>query len=286
VRRATILRVETGMANPVSFIGGGNMARSLIGGLIARGRDAATISVSEPDPQRRQALGAELGIAACASNLEAAARGSIWVLAVKPQVLRAVCAELRATAEQQRPLVVSIAAGVRIDALARWLGAGARVVRAMPNTPALIGAGITALVAAADVDTDSRAQAQAILQPAGETLWLAREDDLDAVTAVSGSGPAYFFALMEAMQNAAISQGLDPDTAAHLVRATALGAARMAAEGDESPRVLRERVTSPKGTTAAALAVFDSQGFAALIDAAITAATRRGAEIAQEMARD
>jgi pyrroline-5-carboxylate reductase len=268
---------------PIAFIGGGNMARSLIGGLLARGADPGAIRVSEPDAARRDALARDFGVVAVAANAEATRDAATILLAVKPQVMPMVAREVGLAIGGRRALVVSIAAGVRIADLARWLATPAAIVRAMPNTPALIGAGITALVRGPGVDESEAARAETLLSAAGETLWLDDERLMDAVTAVSGSGPAYVFALMEAMEAAGIAQGLPAEITRRLVLATVLGAARMAHTGGEPPAVLRERVTSPKGTTAAALEVLAAGGFADLIGDAIAAATRRGGELAREL---
>lgn len=272
--------IDTG---PIAFIGGGNMARSLIGGLVRRGVDPGAIRVSEPDAGRRAELVRDFGALATADNGEAARGAATVVLAVKPQVMPGVARAIGPALAGRRALVVSIAAGIRIGDLARWLDAPAAVVRAMPNTPALIGAGITALVRGPGVDDAEATRAEALMAAAGETLWLDDEGLIDAVTAVSGSGPAYVFALMEAMEGAGVAQGLPADIARRLVLATVLGAARMAHEGGEPPAVLRQRVTSPKGTTAAALDALAAGGFGMLVGEAIAAATRRGGELAREL---
>lgn len=264
----------------IAFIGGGNMARSLIGGLVARGRDAGTLRVAEPVPALRDALAADFGVATCGAAPDAAAGTGTWVLAVKPQVLREVCESLAPLAQVQRPLVVSIAAGVTTAQIDRWLGGGQAVVRTMPNTPALLGAGATGLYANPAVADDQRRAAEALMQATGITAWIPDEALMDAVTAVSGSGPAYVFLLAEAMQVAAEAQGLVPDTARRLVVQTLLGAARMLDESSEPAAVLRQRVTSPGGTTQAAIESFEAGGFRALVDEAIAAATRRGRELA------
>lgn len=272
--------IETG---PIAFIGGGNMARSLIGGLLGQGIGKDSIRVSEPDQGRREELTRDFGVVATADNTVAAEGVETLVLAVKPQVMPEVVRAIGPSLSSRRALVISIAAGIRIGDLARWLGVPAAVVRAMPNTPALIGSGITALVRGPGVDDAEAARAEALLAAAGETLWLADEVLIDAVTAVSGSGPAYVFALMEAMEAAGIAQGLPAAVVRQLVVSTVLGAARMAHEGGEPPAVLRQRVTSPKGTTAAALEVLAAGNFAPLVGEAIAAATRRGGELAREL---
>ena len=264
----------------IAFIGGGNMARSLIGGLVARGRAATTLRVAEPVPALRDALAADFGVATLATAPEAAAGAGTWVLAVKPQVLREVCGSLAGLAQAQRPLVVSIAAGITTAQIDRWLGGGQAVVRTMPNTPALVGAGATGLYANPAVAGDQRQAAEILMQATGITAWIPDEALMDAVTAVSGSGPAYVFLLAEAMQAAGEAQGLAPDTARRLVVQTLLGASRMLDESGDAAALLRQRVTSPGGTTQAAVESFEADGFRTLVDRAIAAATRRGRELA------
>ena len=259
----------------ITFIGGGNMARSLIAGLVRQGTAPGHIHVAEPVVELRSQLTAEFGVKTYASATEAAAQGTVWVLAVKPQVLRDVCAGLAAIAQAKAPLVVSIAAGITSAQLQRWLGGGA-VVRAMPNTPALLGAGVTGLFATAGVSAEQRRQADEVLASAGRTVWIDDEARMDAVTAVSGSGPAYVFLLAEAMEAAAIAQGLPADAARTLVVQTLLGASRMLDESGEAPAELRRRVTSPNGTTQAAIESFQGEDFEAIVARAIDAATRRG----------
>jgi pyrroline-5-carboxylate reductase len=264
----------------IAFIGGGNMARSLIGGLVARGHDPARLRVAEPVAALREALTTDFGVAGFASAPEAADGAEVWLLAVKPQVLRPVCESLAALAQARRPLVVSIAAGITTAQIDRWLGGGQAVVRTMPNTPALLGAGATGLYATAQVAPPRRAAAEQLMQAAGITAWIDDEALMDAVTAVSGSGPAYVFLLAEAMQAAGVAQGLDADTARRLVQQTLLGAARMLSESPESAATLRQRVTSPGGTTQAAVETFEAGGLRALVASAVDAAARRGRELA------
>ena len=267
----------------IAFVGGGNMARSLLGGLRAQaGRFA--IRVAEPSSDAREALAHEFGVDSFEDNVTAVHGADVVVLAVKPQVMREACLPLAALARSQRTLWVSIAAGIRTAQLDTWLSGEQAIVRAMPNTPALIGAGITGLFANMRADALQREFADSILRGAGETVWIEREALMDAVTAVSGSGPAYFLLLMEALERAAIEQGLPASVARVLVLQTGLGAARMALASDEAASVLRQRVTSPGGTTAAAIAVFEAGGFDALVGSAIAAATRRGVELADGMA--
>jgi pyrroline-5-carboxylate reductase len=262
----------------IAFIGGGNMARSLIGGLIAQGRAPSSIRVAEPVDALREALARDFGVQVFASAAEAAHGASTWLLAVKPQGMRAVCGEL-AHAAASGPLVVSIAAGITSAQLDRWLGGGRAIVRAMPNTPSLIGQGVTGLFAPPAVNHAQRDETAALLRAGGPTAWIDDESLMDAVTAVSGSGPAYVFLLAEAMQAAAERQGLPVDVAALLVRQTLAGAAAMLAQADEPASVLRARVTSPNGTTQAAVETLQAGGFEALLDRAIERATQRGREL-------
>ena len=264
-----------------AFIGGGNMARSLIGALIGGGVDARSISVAEPNAGLRDALAHDFGVAVHAQARAAVAGAHAIVLAVKPQVMKAVCADLRDEIAATRPLVLSIAAGIRIEQLRDWLG-DTPIVRAMPNTPALIGAGASALIASADTNPAQRERAAAILGAAGVIVWIEEEDDMDTVTALSGSGPAYFFLLVEALEDAAVAQGLPREAARMLAAQTCLGAGRMLVEAGEAPATLRERVTSPGGTTAAALAAFADGGLRELALAAVAAATARGRELSAQ----
>lgn len=263
----------------IAFIGGGNMARSLIGGLVARGTDPTTLRVAEPVDALRHALQQDFGVGTFDSAAEAVQGADTWVLAVKPQVMRAVCESLVAAARSTRPLVVSIAAGITAAQLDRWLGGELPVVRTMPNTPALLGAGVTGLFANTATGNDERARAAALLGAVGETVWINEEPLMDAVTALSGSGPAYVFLLAEAMQRAGEAQGLDPAAARVLATQTLLGAARMLAEGEEPAEVLRARVTSPGGTTQAAIETFQAGDFSGLVSRAIGAATERGRQL-------
>lgn len=264
---------------PVAFIGGGNMARALIGGMVRGGAAAHDIHVSEPYAPNREGLATEFGVVTTEDNAAAASKTAVWVLATKPQVLRGVCEALAPLAQAQRPLVVSIAAGITSAQLDRWLGGGIAVVRTMPNTPALLGAGVTGLYATSAATLAQKALADTLLKPAGETVWIDDEALMDAVTAASGSGPAYVFLLAEAMQAAAEAEGLPTDAARTLVVETIVGAARMLKESGETATTLRQRVTSPNGTTQAALDAFAAGGFTPLVAAAVHAARIRGAEL-------
>ncbi len=270
----------------LAFIGGGNMATALVGGLVEDGWPAQRIAVADPEAGRRAGLAGRFGVHTTPDNRSAAAEADVVVLAVKPQVLRGVCLGLAPTLQQTRPLVLSIAAGVRAEAIDRWLGGGQAVVRCMPNTPALVGAGATALVALPAVDADRRALAERILRAVGVTVWLDDEALMDAVTALSGSGPAYFFLFMESLLEAGGELGLPPDVARLLTLQTALGAARLALESREDPAVLRQQVTSPGGTTERALAVLEDGGLRRLLRRAVASAAARSRELADALSRE
>lgn len=263
----------------IAFIGAGNMARSLISGLIASGHAPADICASDPSVEQRNVIEA-LGVATYAANATAVAGAGVIVAAVKPQVLGAVLKGLTIRGATQ--LLISIAAGVPISSLEAWTSAKQPIVRCMPNTPALLGVGVTALYANAYVTPDQHASAQQVLEAAGKVVWLTDEAQLDAVTAVSGSGPAYFFYLMEAMIAAAVELGLDRETATFLTLETAYGAARMARNGDPSPATLRENVTSPGGTTECAISILDNNNVRGGIKQAVVGAARRAQELAEE----
>jgi len=265
----------------IAFIGGGNMARSLIGGLVAAGTPSGRISVSEPQPELRNSLQEHFGINVYADNISAAAGAQVIVLAVKPQVLQKVVVQLGSLVSEHQPLLVSVAAGITSASIERWVGGQPALVRVMPNTPALVGAGISALYANKDVDEDQRKLAQTIMSAVGKTVWIEDENLMDAVTAVSGSGPAYFFYVMQAINDAAVTEGLDTDTARLLTLETALGAARLALESAEDPGTLQKRVTSPGGTTEAAINVLDSSGVSEDFQNAVSAACARGGELAK-----
>jgi len=268
----------------IAFLGGGNMASALIGGLIARGFEATAIHVVEVDPQARARLAARYPVRVSAVP-DAATRGcDTLVLAVKPQDMRAALASLGAGVGGM--LVISIAAGLRLDDLARWMGGHRRIVRCMPNTPALIGKGIAGLYALPEVSAQERARAEQVLAAVGEVVWVDAEALLDPVTAVSGSGPAYVFWFIEQLAAAGARLGLEPRTAQRLALATVRGAAELAAQSGESPTVLRERVTSKGGTTEAALKVLAEEGVAERLERAIEAASRRGAELGDALGAD
>lgn len=271
------------MSHPrIAFIGAGNMAASLIGGLLAQGIPASHIRASDPGTEQRAKVAGEYGIELFESNAEAIAAADVVVLATKPQVLKGVCQALAASLGAGQ-LVVSIAAGISCASLGNWLGADRAIVRCMPNTPALLRQGVSGLYANAAVSAAQRQLAEQLLSAVGLALWLEQEQQIDAVTAVSGSGPAYFFLLIEAMSAAGEQLGLPRDIAAQLTLHTALGAARMATESDVDAAELRRRVTSPNGTTEAAIKTFQAGGFEALVQQALDAAANRSAELAEQL---
>jgi len=267
----------------IAFIGAGNMAHSLVSGLIHDGVMAERIWASDPDMQRCTALAKEFGIHTTADNLQAVAAAETLVLAVKPQTLHQVALSLAPALTAGDKLVLSIAAGIRSNTLTRWLGNATPIVRAMPNTPALIQSGATALYATNTVSDQQRDTAESIMRSAGLTVWLDEEAQMDAVTALSGSGPAYFFLFMEALEAAGQDLGLPSEIARLLTLQTAFGAARMALESSEDPALLRRRVTSPGGTTEQALAVMEQAELRQIIDRALQAAAMRARELGTEL---
>lgn len=273
------------MTQRIGFIGAGNMSRSLAGGLIANGWSQDRLRLADPDASQRRGAETALGVPAVADNREVAAQCDVLVLAVKPQALKDAAMALAATVQQRKPLVISVAAGIRLADIERWLGGDLAIVRVMPNTAALIGSGASGLFANPRVDAGQRDLAESILRAVGVTVWVKDEAQMDVVTAVSGSGPAYFFLAMEMLEKAAMKHGLDAQTARLLTLETAYGAAKMALEGHEEPAELRRRVTSPGGTTEQAIAVLTHGGFEPLFDQAVAAAIRRARELADMLAR-
>lgn len=268
--------------NRITFIGGGNMARSLIGGLIGKGTDPGRIAIAEPRAEAREELERDFGVNTYADGTAAIKDADVVVLAVKPQVLPGVCKELADKVASQAPLLVSIAAGIRTDQLERWLDGTPAIVRCMPNTPALIGAGATGMFANARVSAEQKRQAEELLETAGLAAWVEDEAQIDTVTGISGSAPAYYFLLVEALEDAAVARGLPRETARKLAAQTCMGAGRMMVEGTESPDALRKRVTSPNGTTQAALESFAADGLRQIVARAVEACARRGAELAAD----
>jgi len=266
----------------IAFLGGGNMGRALIGGLLRRGTRPEHISVGESFAGARDCLAADFGIQATDDNAAAVEAAAVVVVAVKPQIAGTVLTPLKPLLLRTRPLVISIAAGIRVAALESWCGAGVPVVRAMPNRPALVGAGATGLFAPAGVSNAQRGTAEKVMQSAGEVVWVASEDHLDVVTALSGSGPAYFFLLAELMTQAATDLGLDPAAARRLAIATLHGAGQLAQTGDGDLVKMRAEVTSKGGTTEAAVKAFEAADLRGTVARAMEAATRRGHELAEQ----
>lgn len=275
------------MSTPrLAFIGAGNMASSIIGGLINKGFSPRQIIASDPHEGSLEKLKAVAPVQTTTDNFKAIAGADVVVLAVKPQVMQAVLAPLAAELRQHQPLIISIAAGIEIHSIEKWLGGALPIVRCMPNTPALVQTGATGLFANTAVSAEQRELADRILRAVGIALWVEHEVQLDAVTAVSGSGPAYFFLVMEAMQAAGEQLGLSADVARQLTLQTALGAAQMAIGSDVDVAELRRRVTSPKGTTERAIAALEEGGLRELFHRALGACRNRARELAQELDRD
>lgn len=267
----------------IAFIGGGNMTASLVGGLIADGHSPSCLWVSDPNPERLAWIGERFGANTYADNNHAIEQADVVILAVKPQVISSVVMDLAQAVQRHRPLVISIAAGIREQELLAWLGGEVSLVRAMPNTPAMLQAGATALHRSSLVSDEQAGLAESILRAVGLIQWVPEEAMLDAVTALSGSGPAYFFLLMEIMEEVAIELGLPEETARLLTMQTALGAARMALESEDSSAELRQKVTSPGGTTERAIKVLEAGDIRKLFSAALTQARDRSRELSQSI---
>ncbi len=269
----------------LTFIGGGNMAASLVGGLIADGWKPANICVADTDTGRLKRLAERFGVETSADNRAAAGSADVIVLAVKPDVIKAVAQDLAALLETRRPLVISIAAGIREASLRDWLGQQSAIVRTMPNTPALVQSGATALYANANTSEDQRNIAESILRAVGIAIWVDDEALMDAVTALSGSGPAYFFLFMEAMQAAGRELGLPEKTARLLTLQTAFGAAKIALESSEDVATLRQHVTSPGGTTERAIQSLQGDGLEVIVRKALESAAARSRELGDELGK-
>ncbi|HSD41139.1 MAG TPA: pyrroline-5-carboxylate reductase [Burkholderiales bacterium] len=268
----------------LTFVGGGNMATALIGGLVAKGFQPQSIAVVEVVAEARNRLTESFGVKCLAAPAAAVPFGDVVVLAVKPQQMRQVACELAPTLRGE--LVLSIAAGIRLADIGRWLGGHTRLARCMPNTPALIGAGVTGLYARPEAGPDGRRNAQAIVEAVSEVIWVDDEALLDPVTAVSGSGPAYVFYFIEALERAARELGIDAAGARRLAIGTFRGAAELAARSSDSPAALRERVTSRGGTTERALATMQADRIADAIVRAVRAANERAHELGDELGKD
>ncbi len=279
------------MKEPIfAFIGGGNMGRCLVGGLIGDGHPCERLRVSDPDPERLQVFGERFGVRTGSDNRSTIAGADVVILAVKPQVVQAVVEDVAETLRAQRPLVLSIVAGLSTRVLRKWIGSegiGSEgigpevpIVRAMPNTPALVRSGAAALYAeAGSVGRGHRDSAESILRAVGSTVWVEDEALMDTVTALSGSGPAYFFLLMELIERAGVSMGLTPESARLLTLQTAFGAAKMALESGTPAAVLRAQVTSPGGTTEQAIKTFQDCGIESIVTRALRAAEARSREL-------
>jgi pyrroline-5-carboxylate reductase len=265
-----------------AFIGGGNMGSALVRGLIKRGVPAERISVGETAQALRQSLASELGVRVTADNLEAIEGAQIVVVAVKPQDMSATLQPLRESLSATRPVVLSVAAGIRVEALRSWCGVQTPIVRAMPNRPALSGAGASALYAAPGTPAAARELAAHVVSAVGTSVWVGSEDALDVVTALSGSGPAYFFLLAEHLIDAAVALGLERATARELAIQTLFGAGQMARASDGDLARLRAEVTSKGGTTAAALQSLENDALRDIVARAVAAAAARSAELASQ----
>lgn len=267
----------------IGFIGGGNMASSIIGGLVASGMSASKIWASDPNADSLAKLKDVAPVNTGSDNHALIAEVNVLILAVKPQIMKLVAQDIADAVQAHQPLIISIAAGVTSGSLAGWLGGNPAIVRCMPNTPALVRSGATGLYANAQVDNVQRQQAATILEAVGLALWVNQENQLDAVTALSGSGPAYFFLVMEAMQAAGREMGLSDEVANQLTLQTALGAAQMAITSDVDAAELRRRVTSPKGTTERAINMLEDGGLRQLFATALNGARIRAEELAIEL---
>ena len=263
----------------IAIIGAGNMGMSILGGLVADGYPVEKLWLSNRGTEKLEHAKQKFNINTTTDNKTAAGQVDAVILAVKPGMLNEVATELAEIIQQRKPLVISVAAGIRESSLVHWLGGDVAIVRAMPNTPALIGAGVTGLYANSFVSMVQHELVESIMNSIGEIVWLDEEVQLDAVTALSGSGPAYYFLFMEYMQAAGEKMGLPKETARLLTLNTAYGATLMALESEETLEQLRHRVTSPKGTTERALDVFQQENLARIVTAALTAAQKKGVEL-------
>lgn len=267
----------------VAFIGAGNMGGAILRGLIKQGYPLEALMATGRDEAKLQQLAKETGVGITTDNTQAAGWADIVVLGVKPQVMQGVCIALAEVVQQKQPLILSIAAGLTSGTLLNWLGGNLALVRSMPNTPSLLGAGVAGLYATASVSPVQRTWVEKMTQAVGEAYWVEEEQQLDAVTAISGSGPAYYFLFTEALAAAGEKLGLSPDLALQLAKGTAAGAGRMLAESTDSPKTLRHKVTSPGGTTEQAIQMFIEKDLHELVEAAAQAAACRAAELAEEL---
>ena len=261
------------------------MARSLIGGLIANGIRPEKLTATDPNSDQRHAITDQFGITTLADNKEAIANADVVLLAVKPQVMHDVISDIAESIKDKNKLIISIAAGVKLGSIMKWLGDNTAVVRVMPNTPALIQAGAAAIIANEYTSDSHKSIAEAMMRSVGTAIWLDSEEQMDAVTALSGSGPAYFFYFMEAMEKAAIEMGLNNEQARLLTIETAVGAAKMALMSSSDPAELRKQVTSPGGTTEQALNTFIANNMETLVEKAMQAAKQRSIELSEEFGK-
>ncbi|MCS2611225.1 pyrroline-5-carboxylate reductase [Halomonas dongshanensis] len=271
------------MEKQITFIGAGNMASAIIGGLVASGAAPATITATATRESTLAPLSERLGIQTTTDNRTAVASADIVVLGVKPKVMRQVCQEIAEVAQTHRPLIVSIAAGLEVASIDAWLGGGHAIVRCMPNTPSLVGQGASGLYANAAVSEDQRAAASALMAAVGLVEWVDEERLLNAVTAVAGSAPAYFFLMFEAMEAAAVALGLPAATARRLAIQTGLGAATMAQASDKDPATLKQNVMSPGGTTERAIAHMEDAKMRQIVQDAMHTCAQRAEEMAKEL---
>jgi len=268
----------------ISFIGAGNMASAIIGGMLDSGFQAGDIWVSAPDDNHLQSLRKRFGISVTTDNRYCAEQADIVILAVKPQVMADVCRDIAPMVQNTRPLMVSIAAGLTSDTLDEWLGGGMPLVRVMPNTPSLVSKGAAGLFANSQVKDKQKKMVQSVFESIGSALWVEDENLLHAVTALSGSGPAYFFLMLEALESAATEAGIEADTARALAIQTMAGAAEMAGRSEHDPAQLKRNVMSPGGTTERAIHTFEDGGLRELVKKAYGAAFERSQEMSKELA--
>lgn len=274
------------MASNVTFIGAGNMAGAIMAGMVQSGYPAAAITATATRDTTLQPLRDQLGINTRTDNHAAIANADVVVLSVKPQGMRKVCESLRESIQGTRPLIISVAAGLSADTLEQWLGGDLAVIRCMPNTPSLVGAGASGLFANDNVSDAQRELATQLMESVGIAAWVEEEPLIDAVTAISGSAPAYFFLMFEAMEDAGVKLGLDADTSRRLAMQTALGAATMAMRSDKSPAELKRNVMSPGGTTEKAVAYLEQAGLRDALDGAMQACAQRAREMSAELGKD
>ncbi len=266
----------------IVFVGAGNMARSIIGGMVAQGLAPENITACAPSQKGLDALACDFGVATETDNNKAVINADVVILSVKPQVMKMVCLALKESLSENT-LIISIAAGINCASLHAWLGEDQQVVRCMPNTPALVQCGASGLYASHQVSEAQKALAIGILSAVGVAKWVERESEIDAVTAVSGSAPAYFFLMLEAMVDAGVEQGLNKETAQQLAIQTAAGAAKLAASSDVDLAELRKRVTSPGGTTEQAILSFEKQNFRKMVKVAMQACSDRAQSMSREL---